>query len=375
MTNLTPASYDFHLVIFTNSPGEISTWVMTIIDTVKPLQPNIYITVCLTPCDYASGNEYTLLSKHSAINNVLTPKETMKSCFLWKKFHKKANKGAVLFLGGDPLYPQLLGLQLKFPIYGYSENTKSLGWFYKKTFYKPIDGDLMGVHILNKTFNKEKILQKYNLDHDEYCLFLPGSRPAHFSGFFPILTKTIQHIKAKDPAFPVVICLSPFIDKENKEMAFETAKHLKVKVVQGNSLELMYLAKLMVSLPGTNTAEAFYLKCPMLTILPLNRPDLIIFDGLLNIICKLPLIGMLLKKSALYMITRKDFMLSLPNKMAKKVIVPQQITNVEPKKLSNDIINLFKNSTKLVKLKKAMLAIQKHSDIHEKICSHFLNNR
>ena len=70
--------------------------------------------------------------------------------------------------------------------------------------------------IIEKTFDTPSLLKKYKLKHSEYCLFLPGSRPAHFEGFFPMVIASIKQIKINDPDFPAMVCLSPFLTEKNK---------------------------------------------------------------------------------------------------------------------------------------------------------------
>ena len=52
----------------------------------------------------------------------------------------------------------------------------------------------------------------------------------------------------------------------------------------------------MVSLPGTNTAEAFYMSLPVLMVLPLNHPEKFVFDGLFQLLFKIPLLGRFLRR-------------------------------------------------------------------------------
>ena len=153
----------FNLIIQSNSPGELSSWVRPLVEEVMSQHPGTHVTVALTPCQYASGQEYQIASSISGVQQVYTPKQTLKKLLSWPLRQKAESSGAVFYLGGDPLYSQLLGLKYGFPVYGYTEHARSLGFLFKKIFYKT-EGDLMGARVASFRFNRQAILSKYALD-------------------------------------------------------------------------------------------------------------------------------------------------------------------------------------------------------------------
>ena len=52
------------------------------------------------------------------------------------------------------MYPQLLKIRYRFPLYGYSEHKGSLGFLYKKTFNKHLCGDLMMAKFADRHFDR-----------------------------------------------------------------------------------------------------------------------------------------------------------------------------------------------------------------------------
>ena len=79
----------FKLFIQSNSPGEISNWVVPISKTFKKLCSHANIHIALTPCQYASGYEKQYLEKIAEINSVSNPKQTLKLIFSGGWFGKK----------------------------------------------------------------------------------------------------------------------------------------------------------------------------------------------------------------------------------------------------------------------------------------------
>lgn len=100
-----------HIILQTNSPGELAAWVTPIARTFKQQDPTCFITVCLVPCQYATGQEKRVAEHLTDVDAVFSPKDTITMLFGLKKAPKAQRLGAVVFLGGDPFYTQLLAFQ------------------------------------------------------------------------------------------------------------------------------------------------------------------------------------------------------------------------------------------------------------------------
>lgn len=65
----------FDLVILSNGPGEITTWVLPIVKQIRSLstinQENLRISLILSPCPHATGNEVNIARKLPEINRIL----------------------------------------------------------------------------------------------------------------------------------------------------------------------------------------------------------------------------------------------------------------------------------------------------------------
>ena len=135
---------------------------------------------------------------------------------------------------------------------------------------------------------------------------MSGSRPEHFIHLIPILIETVKHIKKSKPEFKALLSISPFINQSI--ISDVKSKHdlSDFIISHAPSIDLMAIATFIVTIPGTNTAEIAYLGKPMLLIVPLNRPELLQFDGLLGLLGNLPIIGKVIKKLIIYFITRKN---------------------------------------------------------------------
>ena len=134
MSNLTNNTNKFHLILQSNSPGELAAWVQPIAVMCKQHDPLSVITLCLVPCQYASGQEKAAALAISEIDYVLTPTQTLAFLVGFKSLPFQSKQGAVLCLGGDPMYAQFLGLRTGFNSSIYTEHRKKPGLFFKHVF-------------------------------------------------------------------------------------------------------------------------------------------------------------------------------------------------------------------------------------------------
>ena len=108
MKNLTKVIYDQHLIIQSNSPGEIAAWVKPIVTAFKQRHKKSFVTLCLVPCQYASGQEKAVGLRINGVDQVMSPLETIKFMLGRNTFISNSVTGHVLCLGGDPLYTRFL---------------------------------------------------------------------------------------------------------------------------------------------------------------------------------------------------------------------------------------------------------------------------
>lgn len=331
------SSETFDVWIQTNSPGELSSWVRSFCHQISLTIPQAKIHIFLTPCQYASGNEVPVAKTFENVVEVFSPKETIRLLASAPFFSKKNKNGFVLYLGGDPIYTRLMALKKGLFAFGYSEHKGFLGWGYERSFYKLEFGDLMADAFLNAA---EYVIKS----EPPLLLFFAGSRPLHFKHLAPFLDEVTGYLKPLLPHWSFSLLPSPFIDTKLKESVRKKFKHLNY--VEGSSQDLLKKASCLVTLPGTNTAEAGYLGVPMVVLVPLNNPELIIFDGILGLIGKLPFLGTGLKRLVIeFMKLNKNRLFALPNLLLKQKIVPEIIGHLEAKSLAETLAIYCKKET------------------------------
>ncbi|MDA1353313.1 MAG: UTP--glucose-1-phosphate uridylyltransferase [bacterium] len=363
-------SQAFHLVIQSNSPGELSHWVAPICNSIQSQFPNTDIELFLTPCQYSSGEEYQFAKTLPNITHVHSPDDTLKAMLTPPYRRQKQSGGAVLFLGGDPNYSKQLARKFGYPAFAYAE--RPLKGF-EKCFTNKHDGDLMESAISPEPVDREKLCRKYNLDpNSAYCLFMPGSRRKHFEPLFPLMSEIISQIRNMHADFKPLILIAPFIEKELEESIVRTNNENAQFVLRADSKELISIAEMMVSIPGTNTIEAGYLGTPMVCILPTNKPEALIFDGILGLLSTLPVVGLLVKQVLIQLATKHFTYFSKPNIQLNKPVVPEYVGKLNTSALATKIATHFYDKAGLAQQKKALKELRQNRKVADTIVREIL---
>ncbi len=326
------------LWITTNSPGELASWVTPIVQVVKAEFPDVEVVVALVPCQYSSGHELEIATRISGVTRAYSPSQTL-NYLLKLKWGGRRGNGAVLYLGGDPMYAKWLGLTHRWPVIAYTEHGYSLGFGIRTTLRKSVIGDLMASRIA--------LRQPITSTKDIDIVFFTGSRPAHFDVFAPFCVEVARHLLAERPGIKIAIQRSLFIDDERWTHFCSTQPLSGIDIFTGSSLESLERSRLMVSLPGTSTAEAMYMQTPMVVLVPLNRPELIQLDGLVGIIGMIPWVGTQLKKAVIRVMIARRRLVALPNIMAQREVIPEIVGVLEPIPVARQLLDVLDSPVQL----------------------------
>jgi lipid A disaccharide synthetase len=262
------------------------------------------------------------------------------------------SSGAVLYLGGDPFYTKRLAKRTGYDAYAYAE--RPLPGKFKNVFLRK-DGDLMISKITQYTPpSPEEFQDTYKIDPTKpYCAFMAGSRAQHFEGLIPLYHEAVTHIHKTHPDFQAIVSISPFLDQSMEKRITTKYAQSPLNFIKAYSpLDLISHAQMAVTIPGTNTAECMYMGTPMVMTLPLNSPKTFPFDGLLGLLSKLPIVGILIKKLLIQIAIKTRPYFSLPNILAKEQIVPELIGKLSGEEIANFIMRTFNNRDSLRQQKK-----------------------
>ena len=360
----------FKLILTANGPGEISNLVQPLCLEIKEHHPNIELELFLVPCQFATKNEKKVAESYGIINHIFETNFTIKFCLYLKKKPFECKNGAVLYLGGDPFYAKQIARRFSLPVFAYAE-TKSQANF-KNVFRRSKNFDLMADNKKIVQESKADLLQQHNLNNKPYVLFFASSRNKQFQYLVPYYFETIKHLQKKDPSFSAIISTSPFVDSQ-KIKTFKQSCPPNTHLISASPHTLFKLSDFLVTIPGTNTAEAMYAGQSMLVVLPLIKPEVLDFPGLLGLLVQIPLLKHVLLDVAVWFFRKKIPLFSIPNILHNDLLVPELIGKVYPKDLAEFISHHQKNPKSLQK-QQAVFSKENRSSVStsKRIIQHIL---
>ncbi len=364
------------IFILSSSPGEISAWVKPLVKRLKEREPEARIIILLPPCPYASGKEEEVVKQIPEVSLVLGPKSALRFLFLGKAPENlyPLSKGVILHLGSDLFYSFLLSRKLAWPAFAYTHKFVAWKRYFKK--FMVIDektkkylltrgiaeeqvavvGNLM-LDGVRPRFSREEFRNLWKIGSQKPVISLmPGSRPDHVKYMAPFFLRVAELIREEIPSAQFLMSKSPFTSRELYSRSLREGSGRVIegtrgtislppfpsqaraereggKIVTGEGLEaflipglphdVMQVSDLILTIPGTNTAEAAFLGTPMIVVVALNKPELVPLYGFWGQVGRVPFLGRLLKRLVIRKFDRQVRFTSHPNKRVKREIVPE----------------------------------------------------
>jgi len=383
------------VVIVSNGPGELATWVKPLINELnkinRPLDKqyilNLRLRLVLVPCPNATGKEFLVANSWNKFELITKSKNFWKLLIKPHSFAHWPKKGVVIFLGGDQFWSILLAKRLGYLNITYAEwvsrwpkwtnesaamNVKVKELIPKRYKYKcKVIGDLMADIKLNSEIalrNKEK----------HYIALLPGSKKAKLSIGIPFFLEVADHIAKENQNINFIIPIAPTTNKSeylffqsNKnpiakyysskikkiknfkdsifDYVIETSKKTKIYLIKKHPCyEILKECDLAITTVGANTSELAAISLPMLVVLPTQHLNMMnAWDGIFGLIGKISFINKFLTFIIKYFYLKKKKFFAWPNIKAKRMIVPEMIGNISPKKIAREVLFLIKNKNHL----------------------------
>ncbi|WP_299489181.1 lipid-A-disaccharide synthase [Acaryochloris sp. IP29b_bin.137] len=381
------------LVILSNGPGELSTWVRPVLQALMAQPRFSRVSILLSPCPHAGGNEVTLAAAFPGVDRVLAPQQFF-FFLLWGKtpnawqWHQQ---GVVVFLGGDQFYAVAIGRRLGYRIVTYAEWTpRWLPWLDHCGVAQP--------QILQKVPRRyrSKITVVGHLMADiqpdsvplldrlgwtpetEIVGLLPGSKPAKLRVGMPFCLAIADQLHPQRPQTQFVIPVAPGVTTTSLieyasqnlrplDSSVSVSQHqakqglVALRTQQGTPIwlwtespayPLLKHCQVCVTTVGANTAELAALAVPMLVLIPTQYLDAMrAWDGLLGVIANAPWVG----KFVATFVNRITLWRGLglrawPNIWAQEEIVPEYVGHIHPDDIAQRIDQLLKDPARLHQL-------------------------
>ncbi len=411
------------ILILSNGPGEVTTWVRPV---VKALRQELgddrslaRISVVLSPCSNASGKEAAIALSFPEVDRVQGA-EHFWQFLLWGKTFENwdwRSRGIIIFLGGDQIFPVIIGKKLGYRTVVYAEwearwhnsidrfgimKLEVAARVSQKYAHKfTVVGDLM-LEAAGQSLDTNSPLPIIPSLKTDLIGLLPGSKAAKLAQGVPLTLVIAEYVYAKRPQIRFVIPVAPtldlqtlanFADPQKNSIAetfgfsgasliipedakgkalLKTATGLTVELWQENpAYHLLSQCCICLTTVGANTAELGALGVPMIVLLPTQQLDAMrSWDGLPGLLANLPVVGTLCAKvinwSFLRFVRRKG-LLAWPNIWAQEEIVPELMGKLQPQEVGEMVLDFLANPEKLDDMRAKLRNIRGESGAAQKI--------
>ncbi|MBJ7296879.1 MAG: lipid-A-disaccharide synthase [Nostocales cyanobacterium LE14-WE4] len=398
------------ILILSNGPGEVTTWVRPVVKALREQLGHdisqVRISVILSPCPHASGKEAAIALGYPEVDRVQAAADFWQF-LLWGKTAENwdwRNQGAVVFLGGDQLFPVLIGKKLGYKTVVYAEWSARWHNFIdkfaimkaqvaKNVSPKYIDkftvvGDLMLEAAENEITSKiENPKSQINI-----IGILPGSKAAKLTQGVPLTLAIAEYIHSKLPQTKFFIPVAPTLDlstladfakPENNPLAkafnFQGADLIGDNLVTSTGLivalksenpayHLLSQCSICLTTVGANTAELGALAVPMIVLLPTQQLDAMrSWDGLPGILANLPGVGSSFAKLINWWMIKNKGLLAWPNIWAQAEIVPELVGKLQPETVGKMVLDLLENPEKLAAIRDKLRSVRGEGGAAEKL--------
>jgi len=414
-SDLTSDSHTTDILILSNGPGELTTWVypfLKALDTsLRSPKTKIKarISIALSPCQNASGQEAQLAKSFPNVERVL-PHEQFFDFLLWGKTPnwEWAKQGLVIFLGGDQFFAVLIAKRLGYKTLIYAE--------WEARWYRLVDlfavrNEAIAQKIPAKFRNKATAIGDLMVDRAESAsvsnvnsplrvCFMPGSKGNKLKIGVPLMVAIADILRQKCPDLEFVIALAPTTTPETlaeyAQFSFPTTDSEGATAILANenlltakgttilihrefpAHKLIKSSQICITTVGANTAELASLSQPMLVLLPTNFPNMKVgWDGLLGLLATSPLLGKVLSNSInlllISQIQNRGQLLAWPNIWAGEAIVPELLGILTPTQVANEILFYIDRPDELAKMRDRLKKVCGESGAASKLASMVIN--
>ncbi|GBE91303.1 lipid-A-disaccharide synthase [Nostoc cycadae] len=399
------------ILILSNGPGEITTWVRPVVQALRQQLGDdrslVRISVVLSPCPNASGKEAAIALSYPEVDRVQGV-EHFWQFLLWGKTYNNwdwRSHGVVVFLGGDQIFPVIIGKKLGYRTVVYAEwQARWHNLIDRFGVMKPTVAQKVSPKYAHKfTVVGDLMLEAQNsalsTQHSALIGILPGSKAAKLTQGIPLTLAIAEYIHTKQPQLKFVIPVAPTLDlptlvsfadprknpftetfkfsgaslvmpEQNHEYPLlKTDQGLNIELHQENpAYSILSQCSICLTTVGANTAELGSLGVPMLVLLPTQQLDAMrSWDGLPGLLANLPGLGTTFAKLINWLFLRRKGLLAWPNIWAQSEIVPELVGQLQPQEIGEMVLDLLAHPEKLDAMRHNLRRVRGESGAAQKI--------
>jgi len=409
------------IIIVTNGPGELTTWVKPTAQKLHqliPIRPGaimspISLNLVLVPCPNATGNESLVAKKWLKFEKVIEAKNFWNLLIKPNKYGSWPSKGLVIFLGGDQFWSVLLSARLGYLHMTYAE------WIARWPFWNDrvvAMSEKVIQKLPNRIKNRCSVIGDLTADLSNYAhtenplppgkwiALMPGSKSSKLKIGVPFFLEVADHIAQLMPECNFLLPLAPTTNleeikyfgsnknsistqyksgilsittnnKENHRGLLITKNNTKIFIQENHPAHHdLSQCELALTTVGANTAELGSLTVPMIVVIPTQHMLVMeAWDGLIGLIARLPILKRFLGLLISFIKLRNRRFMAWPNISAKKMIVPERIGHITPKEIAQEAIAWINSPSRLSGQKKDLQALRGKKGATKKLCQEIIS--
>jgi hypothetical protein len=363
-----------------NGPGEVAGWLRPLLRALYRRQPDLEALVFLVPDDYATGFEAAMVRETFPQAHVYEPKAYVRFALGGRLENASPNADLVQYIGGDLLHAARVHARLK----GRAATYKFSRRPYRRLFERAFAVDRSNVEELAKWgVPRDRIACVGNLAIDgalfeanippepdapnDGILIMPGSRGYEVENLVPFYFTAALRMLREVPELRIALALSPFVTLGQVRAAIEGGGHPRMYAcrgrfvtedgrnflttesgdvripVLGNALSAARAARLVLTIPGTKTIELAALGKPVLSISPLNAPEVVTINGPLTYLDRIPFVGAPLKRAVAVRVAQRFRYHTQPNMDANDWLIREIHGTVTPGRVARAALEAYRD--------------------------------
>lgn len=359
------------IVLVSNGPGELLTWVRPVLAELKRQAPATETVISMIPCQFASGAE-TRIAQEFGADHVTAPAEAVRALAGSPGGVLSGSARAVIGLGGNTRLAIGLARRLDAPVYRYS----FVPYWHPRLAKLYVHDDaarrkarLLGAppsrlaNIGNLVADAVDATEPAQPPGRPHLLMMGGSRERYVKAVVPLMLASLDLVAHEHPDLSVSWPVSRLVSEEALEIAISasgpeviggyggrregnevvTREGLRIRLVsEQDRYAWMKAADAALTIPGTNTLELGIAGTPAVVILPLNRPEIIALEGPGHWLSLLPVIGTPLKRRAVKLfVERFNYPVSLPNQFSGEQLMTELRGLLTPEDVAEKLLQLL----------------------------------
>ena len=354
-----------------NGPGEFAGWIRPLLAALYARDPAVDVRVFCVPDDYATGQEPAYVRRLFPRATVYPSRDYVAFALGRPLAGMPDRVDRVQYLGGDLLHATRLHDRLGGVATSYKFARKADARRFARVF--AVD-EANRAQLVKSSIPAETIEVVGNLAIDgalgeaegrfgdpdtdavrDGIILFPGSRKNEIEQILPMFVRIAMQVRRRLPHVPLAFARSPFgTDAELADalaaggrreaygLRAELAAAGNAILVDGERIPLIAAAmraaraaRLAIAIPGTKVIELAALGIPTVTVMPLNLPELIVINGALQYLGRIPGVGVPLKRAAIVAGARRFTHFGQPNIDAGRDVNPEIRGTILPSRVAH----------------------------------------